>query len=344
MIELPDPTPRDDPDLDRWVSGGDLDELLREVDRRCERGDWDGVLLLRNRARSATERGHQLWPAATFAEYRLALDAPASWAVSVVDAGYLGPGPLTEVIAQGHSFTEVSAGLARGPARSQVAQERVLRGEVVAELDAGELPGRCLGWEPAYALAEYRRDGSARFPAPEPVAGLAPVTGRVAVHDADATDGARALADAVRHWRTASEGRVRSVGVEGGAADAVTTLLAETSEDGARGSAAVWAEVTLDRAVALLAWSAASGGARGRRRGAATGRFEAWWVLAALTDELDDWPLDPGPAASDLRWWVWEPGAQVGRVGTGWVCRVAVEDPVDGLGWALDATDRLPGS
>jgi hypothetical protein len=91
-------------------------------------------------------------------------------------------------------------------------------------------------------------------------------------------------------------------------------------------------------AVALLGWAAASGGARGRRRGAATGRFEAWWALAVLTAQDDDWPVDPGPAAEELRWWVWAPeGPSVG-----WLCRVAVEDPVDGLAWALDATDRIP--
>ena len=81
---LPDPEPRDDPALDRWITTGDLDELLREVDRRADRGDWDGVVIVANRARAATERGHQLWPAATFAEYRMALSAPPPWAAAVV--------------------------------------------------------------------------------------------------------------------------------------------------------------------------------------------------------------------------------------------------------------------
>ena len=99
--------------------------------------------------------------------------------------------------------------------------------------------------------------------------------------------------------------------------------------------------VSVADAVALLAWAAASGGARGRRRGAATGRFEAWWVLATLTAQDDDWPVDPGAAAADLRWWMWEPGAHAGDVEPGWVCRLAVEDPLDGLAWALNATDRL---
>ena len=99
--------------------------------------------------------------------------------------------------------------------------------------------------------------------------------------------------------------------------------------------------VAFSDGTALLAWAAASGGARGRRRGAATGRFEAWWVLATLTAQDDDWPVDPGAAAADLRWWMWEPGAHAGDVEPGWVCRLAVEDPLDGLAWALNATDRL---
>lgn len=320
------------------MSTGDLDELLREVDRRCERADWDGVVLLRNRARSATERGHQLWPAATFAEYRLALGAPPPWAAPVVEGGYLAAGPLTEVVAQDHRFDELADLLPLGPARTQVAQERVLRGEVVADGDAGELPGRLLPWEPGYALADYLANGDARFPAPEPVRTVEAVpthrSGADPAPSSDAADGARSLTEAVRHWRTASEGSIASVGVEGSGADAIAAVT--------DGAPATWAEVSPADAVALLAWAAASGGARGRRRGAATGRFEAWWVLAALTATDDDWPADPGPAADALRWWIWSPSDRPGAAQPGWVCRLAVEDPVDGLAWALDATDRAP--
>ncbi|UDY37245.1 DUF6183 family protein [Dermatobacter hominis] len=339
-MTVPEPAPRQDPELDRWITTGDLDELLREVDRRCDRGDWDGVVLLRDRARAATERGHQLWPAATFAEYRMALSAPPPWAAGVVEGGYLAPGPLTEVVAQDHTFAELADELPLGPARDQVAQERVLRGEVLAEDRRADgpatgLPGRLLAWEPGYRLAEYRPNGDARFPGPDPVRTTGPVPQRDGTTEsADAADGARALADAVRHWRSHSEGSIRSSGVEGTAAGAVDAMV-----DGP----ATWAPVGLAEAVELLAWAAASGGARGRRRGAATGRFDAWWVLAVLTAQDDDWPVDPGPAAGELRWWVWEPGAAE-RLGSapGWSCRLAVEDPVDGLAWALDATDRTP--
>ena len=119
---------------------------------------------------------------------------------------------------------------------------------------------------------------------------------------------------------------MRAVGIEGTAADALATL----GITGAR-----WAEVGVTGAAEVLAWAAASGGSRSRRRGAAAGRFDAWWVLAVLSGTDDDWPADPGPAAEDLRWWRWTVDDHVG----GWECRLAVEDPADGLAWALDAYD-----
>ena len=49
--------------------------------------------------------------------------------------------------------------------------------------------------------------------------------------------------------------------------------------------------MTLAEALAWLAWAGASGGAHGRRRGAALGRFGALWVLAAVLDLTDEWPV-----------------------------------------------------
>lgn len=329
-------------DLDRWIATGDLDELLREVERCCDRGRddpsaWEDLLVLRDRARSAIERGHQLWPAASWAEYRVALGAPADVAARVVreGAGYMAPGPLTEVVAQGHSWQELGDCLEDGPLRDLVAQERVLRGEDLSGPgghEHREMPSRLLDWEPQYALAEYGTEG-ARFPAPPlpPLHGEAPA-GRVLDRSPDAADAARALSDAVRHWASHSDGAVASTGVEGTAADAVASLLAEAGEPDA---AVGWAPMELADAVALVGWAAASGGARGRRRGAATGRFEAWWAIASVAAVEDRWPVDPGPEAAELRWYRWSIPGEVG-----WSCRIAVEDPVDGLAWALDATDH----
>src|SRR6187397_442728 len=96
--------------LDTLISRADLDGLIRLVDQRCDAGDWDGLLRLRDAARFAVETGRQLWPAATHAEYRIALLAPARWAAGVIteDAGRFAIGPLTEVIAQGHTWSEVA--------------------------------------------------------------------------------------------------------------------------------------------------------------------------------------------------------------------------------------------
>src|SRR3989304_8468425 len=78
------------------VDGGDLDALIRLVDGLCSSRDWDGVVEVRDRCRHALERGLQLWSAAEFAEYRLALEAPGSYAgaVLVEGAGRFALGPL----------------------------------------------------------------------------------------------------------------------------------------------------------------------------------------------------------------------------------------------------------
>ncbi len=100
------------------VASGDLDELLRLVDRLCDDGDWDALLDLRDRCRRAyQETGRQLWPAASHAEYRLALQAPgpAAAAVLVEGAGPFALGPLAEVAASTHRWEELAGSLTRGP-------------------------------------------------------------------------------------------------------------------------------------------------------------------------------------------------------------------------------------
>ena len=91
-------------------------------------------------------------------------------------------------------------------------------------------------------------------------------------------------------------------------------------------------------ALAWLAWAGASGGAHGRRRGAAIGRFGAWWTVAALGGALDEWPLPPdevGELAGELRWWWWD----AGEPPLGWELQLAVEDPAEGYAWAISAHD-----
>ena len=324
------------PALDAALAAGDLDELVRWVDRLVGAGDWDALVELGRLSRSAFERsGHQLWPITSQVEYRLALEAPAAWAASTVaeGSGRFALGPLPEVAASTHSWAELVPHLAPGRAAGLVAHERVLRGEAVADgspwgTDVLEVPLVLQPWESDYTVATYRADG-AEFPSPA-LPALVPrplPSSGTPVDDADAP---AALAALVEPWVVESNGAVKVVAVRGTAEGAIAAIGA---------GAARTAEIGPGPALATMAWAGASGGAYGRRRGAAVGRFGAWWALAALAGVLDDWPLPPdelGAAAQELRWLHWAPEGAT----TGWSLHLAVEDPEEGLSWAVAATDH----
>src|SRR5437870_1940030 len=126
---LPERAPVEE--LSRLIELGDLDELTRHVERLCDAGDWNGLVELRERARAALQRGKQLWPAASLAEYRLALEAPGPWAASVLvpGAGRFALGPLPEVAASRHPWSELAPHVPPGPLAAVTAHERVVRGE-----------------------------------------------------------------------------------------------------------------------------------------------------------------------------------------------------------------------
>ena len=328
--------------VEGWIRTGDLDELLREVDRCCGRRAWSELVALAGRCRRAGDTGHQLWPVTSFAEYRIALEAPAEFAGPVVDAGggYLAPGPLSEVAAQSHTWADLDPHLHDPVARRLVAQERTLRGDGPDRTGTGVTgtdgpPDHLLPWETGYALAEYRPEGG-RFPAPELPTPTQPVVGSARGPGSECEEGTTALVDSVRHWAARSSGAVSACGVEGSAHDAIATLAATGGPPRADTDGPACVELRPGEAAALLAWAAASGAAHGPRRGMAAGRFDAWWTMAVLAGVDDDWPDGVGEAAAELRWWRWGPPS--GDVG--WSCRLAVEDPDHGLAWALDATDR----
>jgi hypothetical protein len=319
---------------------GDLDELIRRVDDLCDSGDWPGLLDLRDRSRAAFERGRQLWPAASHAEYRLALQAPGRFAAAVLapGAGRFALGPLSEVAASTHTWDELGRHLGSSPDAALVAQERVLRGEDLRD-QAGRLPPSAADlplvlqpWERGYPQATYKPYTAEFGDVPAPPFGEVAATR--ASGQVDDPEAVRALVDLVTPWTTQSAGRVSAVAVEG---DAVAAL-------GALGLAeARVAEVDAGHAFALMAWTAASGGAHGRRRGMAQGRFAAWWAAAALADALDAWPLSGGDMAAELeglRWYRWERLEPF----TGWALRLAAEHPVDGRAWAVEATDSADTS
>ena len=324
--------------LDRLLADGDLDGLLRLIDGACEDGDWEALEQVSIRSRAAHDRGHQLWPAADHADHRLALEAPAEAAVAAVlrDATTFGIAPLAEVASTSHTWAEMDVHLpadAAGPIRAVVAHERVARGEDLTGAELAEdplgLPLRLAAWEPPPAgptIGAYAIDDP--VPAPGP---LAPVEPRepAKAGGPEAVPGLGALLDLTNVWTEQSNGRRSAVAVRGDATQAVTALT---------GSAGRRRALRGDEAFGLLAWAGASGGAHGRRRGMARGRFEAWWCASALAGLDADWPPDAddlGRAIGDLRWWRFDDGSPP----TGWHLQLAVEDTLDGLAWALSARD-----
>jgi hypothetical protein len=289
-------------DLAGLLHRGDVDELTRAVDAAASRAAWDDLEALRVGAMEALERtGRQLWGPAAYAAYRLALEAPAAHAVPVVLAGHdrHALGPLTEVLAQHHTWDEVVDLLPGGPVNGVVAVERVARGEDLthderAEVYHLDVPARWQAWEGAPPLALYRAD-EVVAPAPSR-AGSGPWHDVVAPPAPEATGTAGgdrraqvepAVLALAEHWATTSTGAVDVVVVDGDADGAVAALVP---------GPAVVQPIGLADAMAWMAWAAASGGARGRRRGLAAGRSATWWAMRAIVADLlvvaDD-PDDP---------------------------------------------------
>ena len=327
--------PLSDAALERAINHADLDALTETVDSLCLDERFDEIVALRHRCRAALARGLQLWPVAAYCDYRLALDAPDARALTGL--GELSErfmlGPFAEVLASTHTFSSLSGALPISPDSAAFAHERVLRGETLTDDPVARRLPDVLGvpltlhhWEPSYALAEYRPDRvRCDPPTTHRLWSSAPLTMAPRIVDR-AVEGA--LRDLVAPWLTASNGRVEVAAVEGTAHDAVGAL-------GLRHAS--FAEIALPDAVAFMAWVASTGGANGRRRGAATGRMRAWWALRALTglDEDEVHPDELGEAAEELRFFSWNDGSPE----TGWSLRVAVEDHEDGLAWAIAAVD-----
>jgi hypothetical protein len=341
------------------VDRGDIDGLTIYVNELVAAKQWAELDALRTSCRLALARGKQLWAVAAHIEYRLCLEGPGTWAAKMLEtgAGRFALGPLAEVAASTHAWSDLSPHLQSTPEAAMAAHERVVRGDdltddPVATLlpEVLDVPLRLEPWEPPYALAEYETD---RMDAPPPrmpplqprsappggAAGATPGQGTgwragngPGTARGEADDVSRALEDLVGTWTAESNGRAEAVSVKGTALDAVAAL-------GARVTEAV--ELAPGEAIAAMAWAAANGGAHGRRPGAAPGRFAAWWVLATLGGMTDRWPLRPNELVSVLegvRWYAWGGGEPV----TGWALRLAVEataGPRKARAWAISATD-----
>ncbi|MFQ5522803.1 MAG: DUF6183 family protein [Acidimicrobiia bacterium] len=308
------------------IEASDTDELLRVVDSYCASRSWDELVELRHRCHEAVGRGKQLWGVEEHIRYRLALEAPPSWAGPVVSEGWarFALGPLAEVAASTKTWAEMEPHLEPGPEQETFAAERVVRGDTgIAAIP--DLPPHLESWEPRYPVATYKAD-KVEAPSPPPPVPK-PTTLPSAAHRIADPVSEGALSDLVQPWTDESNGRCDTAAVEGDASAAVRALGLTRAR---------MAPISLQEALAWMGWADASGGAHGRRRGAAAGRYGAWWVLASLADL--DWPPRPdelGRAAQRFRWFWFDDGSP----GTGWQLRLAVEDPESGLAWSVAAVD-----
>lgn len=315
------------------IEAGDLNGLLRAVDGLTGRRAWDDLLELADRCDDAIERGKQLWPIIAHVDYRIALEAPGRYAADVLESelSRFLLGPLTEVAASTHTWDDLAPHLRSPQAAAYVAQERVLRGEELvddprAHPEILDLPLRLMGWEPTYALATYRADHVEVAEPWDPRADLRDVE-RAPGEEIPDEEVVATLLDLVSPWTNESNGAARAVVVEGDAVTAASLLSFSRLRMG---------PLQREEALQRLAWAAASGGAHGRRRGAAFGRFSAWYATSVLGGY--EWPASPDELAEDhLLWYRWDEGESE----EGWVIRVAVEDPKDGWAAALAATDLL---
>lgn len=313
-------------DLHDLVRRSDLDGLVRLVDALGETRDWAGLERLRRACRSSGS--NNVWPAATLAEYRIALFGPPESVARVLgdEPGRFALGPLTEVAAQHHDFADLAPLLGDGPVAAVLAHECALRGQLIdapPAFDVFEIPVAPTAGEPRYPLAVYR-DAEARFDSPIPPSATEQPTG-----DGEAIDVATGLAEAARMlvepWVESSNGSLRAATASGGVLGALRAL---GSPD------ASVAPLNAGAAMAWLGWAGASGGAHGRRRGAATGRFNCWWFLAALAGEA--WPVDDGAVLAErYEWWWFDDGSQP----IGWSLRLVAHDRARDRSFAISAGD-----
>lgn len=326
--------------LDELIHRADLDELVRHVERTVAARDWAHLVETRDAARAAVATGRQLWPIATLANVRLALRAPAEHAVRALDDGArtFMPGPISEMLACAHHWRDLAPHLPEGHDRSLTAYERALRGDPDVGADEPgvlDIPVVPADWEPPYVTTVYDDDGAHDDP-PEAPGGEAIVLDTAGNERRESLDIDNAVTDAFRQlvepWTASSNGAARIAFVDGGAADSLTALGVTSAR-----------LVRLDapRALKWLAWAGASGGAHGRRRGAATGRFGAWWLLASITGmDTDGWPPDSerfGEVISSLECWWWDEG----EPGSGWRVSLVIDDVDEGTSCALEAHDTV---
>ena len=321
--------------LEALIEGSDLAGLSRYIDGVCERRGWDELVELRDRCDEAVERGKQLWGISQFAEYRLALEAPPAIAagagVFADGKGRFALGPLWEVAASKHPWSDFEPLTLSPTMRAMIAHERSIRGDTIdpESIDQQVLlvPLTVQPWEPSYPYAEYKSD---RAVFPDDIFDLdmewVDLPDAVEPQEDDGT--CHAMLDLVKPWWEDSLGKAEAVTVDGTIEEAIRSLGPRRVR---------LAEIDASTALEAMVWAGSSGGSHGRRRGTPTGRAGAWWVLLEALG-YDEQPDDLAPLAdeaAEMRWVLWDPGDRVG----GWNLHIGVEDPVDGIAWVLSAVD-----
>jgi hypothetical protein len=324
-----------DDSLTALIEASDLAALIRHIDGVCARRAWDELVDLRDRCEEAVTRGKQVWAVAQFAEYRLALEGPPSYAAGVMGdgKGRFALGPLWEVAASSHRWEEMEPHVTLPTIRALVAHERSIRGDEVGESEVDPhilgIPVGLQGWEPTYPVADYRSD---RAVFPDEIFDMEMAW--VELPDAPAREAddevCDVLLDLVKPWWDDSLGKAEVATVTGTVEQAIRVLGPHRVR---------LAEVSASTALEAMAWAAASGGGHGRRRGTPSGRAAAWWVLLEVLgyDEVPDDPSGLGAEADELRWVLWDPGDRVG----GWNLHMGIGDPDDGIAWVLSAVDAM---
>ena len=324
--------------LEQLIQRADLDGLVRHVDDTCAARDWDHLVEIRNEARAAVNTGRQLWPIATLANFRLALWAPAHFAVRALEdtARTFMPGPVSEILAVHHSWQELEPFLEPSHDRGVFAYERALRGDIITadEPEILDIPIAPQPWEPTYLYATYNDDGVIeQFPTNSHWDEVIVIEGQEAI-PLDESDTVDAFRHMMNPWTAQSNGEADLVLVEGSSAQAL----------GALGYVGIQSEVSpisCEQAWQALTWAGSTGGAHGKRRGTGTARSDVWWLFAQIAGLAGDWPCDPhecGQIALGCEYYVFRNDKTPTQ---GWGLHLVIVDPDEGLSVALRAHDSL---
>ena len=240
-------------ELDTLINSLDHDGLVLYVDGCCSSRDWTELLRVRDTCRLANDSGRQMWPITTLANYRLALHAPAEFAVQAMDetnTNFLF-GPLSEVIAQHHSWDDLKGHLSDVHIADVVAHECGIRGADISytpTLQVFDIPHTLQSWENQYQPPVYTDAGVQHDP-PEFNGELRPLEIAAKANVVEDRDTTSALRAVIEPWISASNGRAEIRGAEGGVSEA----LASIGVVRARGQ-----NITPADAISLITWAGSS--------------------------------------------------------------------------------------